>query len=323
MYRTLEKKQGGGIHMSKPFDFRQDETEKIIHRFGKSFYEQVQEDLDTYAVRWDLSSYQLIPSYSANLVFTCSSRQYGEAVLKIAPPASKEFQYEYQALREFHGRRFCQVFEADPENGVILMEQVRPGVPLRDEPSLDRRLSVFCSLYRGLHVAPEHPERYPTYLGWVRRITEYMGTRADCKELYGYMKKAEEICLSLSAVYTRKMLLHGDLHHDNLLLGRNGGYVVIDPKGVVGDPIFDVPRFILNEFGDDITEALYRHINHVIHVLGKELDIPEKVLRQCLFVETAMGVCWSVEDGAPPEEYPKLLKYAAFAESILNGERLN
>jgi streptomycin 6-kinase len=27
-------------------------------------------------------------------------------------------------------------------------------------------------------------------------------------------------------------------------------YTIIDPKGVIGDPVFDISRFILNEFHD-------------------------------------------------------------------------
>lgn len=104
----------------------------------------------------------------------------------------------------------------------------------------------------------------------------------------------------------------------NILLGADGAYKIIDPKGVIGDYVFDVPRFILNEFGDEITAELYKKINHIICILEKELNIPSCILRQCLYVETAMGMCWCVEDGSTPEEYERLLKIAVFAEIILN-----
>jgi streptomycin 6-kinase len=145
-----------------------------------------------------------------------------------------------------------------------------------------------------------------------------MSKRQDCKELYLYMQKAKHICLSVSALYSQKMLLHGDFHHDNILLGNDGEYKLIDPKGVIGDPVFDVPRFILNEFGDEITTELYKKINDILCFLEKELNIPNHILKQCLYVETTMGVCWCVEDGATPEEYASLLKDVAFAETILN-----
>lgn len=187
-----------------------------------------------------LASFQLIPSYSANLIFTCESEKHGDAVLKIGGVSSKESLAEFHALSEYNGGRFCKIFDADMENGIILEERIQPGNPLREEASLEKRLEVFCSLHHDLHIAPSNQDVYPTYAEWVTRITEYMSRREDCPQLYAYMKKAEELCLALSELYPQKLLLHGDLHHDNILLGAEEEYVIIDPKGVIGDPIFDV-----------------------------------------------------------------------------------
>lgn len=306
--------------MSKLNDrFERQETEQIVERFGRPFYEKVLRDLDSYAAKWALSSIRLIPSYSANLVFRCHSELYGNAVLKIGHPSFGTIVTELRVLREYGGRRFCRVFDADPDNGVILEQSVEPGRPLREESDLDTRLAVFCSLYEDLYVEPAKADLYPTYTEWVNNITAYMSTRPDCTQLYEYMEKAKELHESVSAAYTRRLLLHGDFHHDNILRGENGEYVLIDPKGVVGDPVFDVPRFIVNEFGDDRTEETARHINNILRVLEQRLAIPDNVLRQCLFVETIMGLCWCVEDGPPPGEYTAFLDDAAFAESLLNG----
>ena len=304
--------------MDKCYCFKQNEVENVINRFGKDFYEKALRNIEAYADKWALTSSQFIPSYSAKLVFKCSSEKFGSVVLKIGNPSFREVFTEFNTLHEYNGRRFCRVFEADIENGVILEECVQPGNPLRDESSLDKRLAVFCSLYKGLHILPVKAEIYPTYSQWICRITEYMSKRQDCIELYLHMKKAKDICLSVSTQYSQSLLLHGDFHHDNILLGNDGKYVIIDPKGVIGDPVFDVPRFILNEFGDEITTELYEKINLIISTLEKNISIPSSILKQCLYVETVMGMCWSVEDGSTPEEYQKLIQNAAFAETILN-----
>lgn len=304
--------------MNEAYPVTEQEREKIIDRFGQEFYFKVLKKLALYSEQWQLSSYRLIPSYSANLVFTCVSARYGDSVLKIASPYS-DLSDEYRALLEYDGTAFCRVFAADLENGVMLEERIQPGTPLRDETSLERRLSIFSSLYRDLHKPSEHPEKYPTYQGWVRKITKYMSTRQDCQELYRHMKKADELCSSIAEQYTGKMLLHGDFHHDNILLSQTGGYKIIDPKGVIGDPVWDVPRFILNEFEDQITSELYEKMNKVIEMLAKELKIPENIVRQCQYVETAMGNCWCVEDGEAPEGLDKLLENVEFAERLMKA----
>lgn len=304
------------------YNFKSDEAAKIKDHFGEHVYEKVQQYLGIYADMWSLSSFEFIPSYSANLVFKCESALYGSSILKIGNPTAAETLTEFSTLEEYKGRPFCKVYDIDREHCIILEERIEPGYTLRKESSLERRLAVFCSLYTDLHVEPADAEIYPTYLTWVNRITSYMSQRQDAEELYLHMKKAQEICISLSSQYSKERLLHGDFHHDNILLGSHGQYKIIDPKGVIGDPIFDTPRFILNEFEEEITPALYNKINHIINTLEKELLIPGEVLRQCLYVETAMGNCWSVQSGALPEEFPKLLSYVAFAKSILDTQTL-
>lgn len=145
-----------------------------------------------------------------------------------------------------------------------------------------------------------------------------MSKREDCEELYLHMKKAKEICLAVSSSYPLKMLLHGDFHHDNILLSENETYVIIDPKGIIGDPVFDVPRFILNEFEEKKSPELHDKIMEIISTLEKRLNIPNEIIKQCLYVETAMGMCWCAEDGSTPEEYARLLRDVAFAEAIMN-----
>ena len=48
--------------------FKQDETEKIISRFGESFYEKVLRDIVTYTEKWKLYDFEFVHSYSANCV---------------------------------------------------------------------------------------------------------------------------------------------------------------------------------------------------------------------------------------------------------------
>jgi Streptomycin 6-kinase len=297
--------------------FKPDETDKIINNFGKEFYNKLIRNIAIYADKWDLSGLRFVPSYSVNCIFICHSKSFGNAILKIGNPC-RETLTEFNTLCEYSGRRFCKVFDSDIDNGVIIEERIEPGSTLRDEKSLHVRLDVFCSLYNGLHIESDKAEIYPTYTGWVSRITEYMSRRQDCKELYLYMKKAEDICLAVSSKYSKKILLHGDFHHDNILLGNEGKYIIIDPKGVIGDPIFDVPRFILNEFEEDKNVEFYKKINTILNVFEQRLNIPDEVLRQCLYIETVMAECWNVESGSPSEEYPRLLNNVAFVETILN-----
>jgi streptomycin 6-kinase len=88
---------------------------------------------------------------------------------------------------EYNGKRFCKVYKADLENGIILEQLIQPGTELIKEESLDKRLAVFCSIHKGLHIEPAKQYQYPTYLDWVNKATRYIGTREDHKALSKYM----------------------------------------------------------------------------------------------------------------------------------------
>lgn len=296
----------------KIFDyFRDDEAIRAEKHFGKDFMIKLASDIEMYTKKWQLSRLRFIPSYSINCVFTCYSEQYGDVVLKIGKP-SKETYTEYYALREYNGDRFCQVYEADLDNGVLLEERIMPGTTLWEGGSLDKRLSVLRELFDGLHIESKDPHKYPTYQRWVKRITAYMSGRDDATELYLHMKRAEQLFAEVSVKYNRSMLLHGDIHPDNILLSEECKYKLIDPKGVIGDPVLDLGQFIINEYEDTITDDLVLKINYIIEYLARELGIPDKIIRTCLYIQTAMSECWHVEDGSPPS-----LDKVELAQSIM------
>lgn len=296
------------------FNFSQSNSNSIIEHFGRDFFEKVLNDIEVYSRKWNLEILQLVDYFSVNCIFICRSKQYGEAILKIGSP-STEVLTEYNTLCEYNGRHFCKVFEADIENGIILEELIKPGIRLREEKSLENRLLTFSNLFNGLHIEPAKANIYPTYFDWVSRITAFMKDQTEHKQLYFYMVKAKDICESLCKVYAKKVLLHGDLHHDNILLGNDKNYKIIDPKGVIGDPIFDIPRFILNEFYgvDEIPFKEYRkHIEKITNYFEKSLNVPIDVINKLIFIETTMANCWNVESSEVPD-----MDYVKYADAML------
>ena len=270
-------------------------------------------EIDTYAKLWSLSAFEKIDyNIAANSVYKCISAEYGSCVLKFGN-SFNETQNQYNALIEYNGRHFCKVYKADINNEVLLLESIIPGTELRAVPELDKRLEIFCELFEKLHIKPQDKAIYPTYMDWVSRITEYIKNRNDYKDLCAKMIHAEEIFRLIWSEYNNEMLLHGDFHHDNILLGENNQYRIIDPKGVVGDKVFDIARFILNEFGD-VSDSAYEKIDYIIRTVAKRLNINESVIRRLLYAEACMAHCWCVEDGIEPD-----MNVVMLAERLMRG----
>lgn len=254
--------------------------------------------LRRYGVRWGLSGFEQIEykSVTVNRLFTCVSAEHGACVLKIGYDI-KSMENEYNILHEYGGTRFCNVHEADIAKGVLLLERIIPGTQLRDEPDLDKRLDSFCEVFDEMHIQPADKTIYPTYMGWVSRITAYMRERKDYLALANKMARAEQICRRLYEKYSSEMLLHGDLHHHNILLGEDNYFRIIDPKGVIGDRVFDIPRFIVNEFTDVLDHDFDVKFRHIVRNFSEKLTVSEQDILRLVYVEMCMGECWKVEDG--------------------------
>ena len=149
---------------------------------------------------------------------------------------------------------------------------------------------------------------FPTYTEWFEAGKEGTKNREDCEDLYQYLDSAERMLTDICKKYSRNLLLHGDLHHENILKNEKGGYTVIDPKGVIGDPVFDLSRFILDEFRDDLTSEPKDVIIDFVQKFGDSVGIPCEILLKCLYIET---VIWlfreELAEGESLEECEQLI----------------
>lgn len=292
------------------YSFNMD-SDKIISHFGYEFYRKLLHKLNKYSMMWELENFEQIDYYSVNCVFICKSKKYGACILKIGEPCN-ETKTEYKTLVEYEGTWFCRVYEADIDNGVLLIERIIPGTQLRAVSDINRRLNIFCEVYKRLHRLPIDQIKYPTYMGWVSRNAAYMRNKCEFSELSSHMTAAEKICRDLCEKYVNEMLLHGDLHHDNILLGNDNQYYIIDPKGVICDVVFDIPRFIINEFEDEINESFKVKYNFIIKTLSEKLSIPQIDLLKLVYVEMCMANSWCVESNEEPN-----MQYVEFTKEIL------
>ena len=274
-----------------------EQQQRIEAHFGKTFIDSMVEKLERYSERWQLRDLRLIEYYSINCLFRAESLLYGPVVLKICQP-NKEVRTEIDCLSEVANSLYCRLYDFNLEDNVLLLEAIKPGTALRAETSLEKRIQAFSSVHQSIHVECQNPEHYPTYQQWVQRIAVAMLTVEGHDELRDAMQTAARLYETLQLRYPKRLLLHGDLHHDNILLDASGNYRVIDPKGVIGDPVFDVPRFILNEYRDDLDETENRkQIEKTLRLIQERLQYPLFDLKQIFFIETAMGLSWSAESG--------------------------
>ncbi len=99
------------------------------------------------------------------------------------------------------------------------------------------------------------------------------------------------------------------------MLNKCGKYSIIDPKGVIGPRIFDIPRFVLNELDENLNKTGKRHILYVINELSKALNYDEKDIKKLFFMETMFANIWCIEDGEEIDEDVINMAYEILEES--------
>ncbi len=242
---------------------------------------------EKYRKQWELSEIEFKPELSSNsLIFHAVSKQYGKVILKILLPDNLD--KEILTLKSFQGENFCKLYEYSFEDRVYIMERIVPADTLYESAPRNERIKIAGAIFKELHKADLPYCMFPTYTEWFEAGKEGTKNRKDCEELFPYLDSAERMLAELCRKYSRSLLLHGDLHHENILKNEKGRYTVIDPKGVTGDPVFDLSRFILDEFRDDLTSEPKDVIIDFVQKLGDSAGIPCEILLRCLYIETVI-----------------------------------
>lgn len=289
------------------YNFTKDDEINIIETFGKSFFIKVKSLIEPLKLKWGISDLELIQSFSANLVFKGMSHLHGEVIMKFGRNQGS-FISEVNALKYFSGHSMCQLIDVDFDNIVLLQELIVPGQELALEHQLEKRVNVFCDLFLELH--HKHKKQikcipginldqdYKSYKDWIFRIVDYMENQDHWQKVTMHMLRAKKLYIELSESHPTEVLLHGDFHYYNILKGK-GGYKIIDPKGVLGDPIFDIPRYVLNEFWDENDNMkVDETIDQTFSILNQRLNISKDILSKLLYIEGALAICWCIESGA-------------------------
>lgn len=188
---------------------------------------------------------------------------------------------------------------------MLLLERVVPGVSLKNYfPNREQEsIEIACGVIKKLHQAsiPQN-HNLPHIKDWLTALDK------DLNILNEYLQKARELRDHLFKTATSDVLLHGDLHHDNIL--QNGDeWVVIDPKGVIGEPAYEVAAFIRNPMPELLNHAYALKIIHNrITRFSELLELPERRILDWCFVQAVLAWVWALEDGCDASYFEELTK---------------
>lgn len=266
----------------------------------------MEEKIAAAAARWHLTKVSQSSHSRGKAIYQAVSPEFGNVILKWNADLH-EHRREAAMLARLDGRGCCRIYDWDAGLGVLMEERIIPGRALREEPNPERWVAAFAQVFRQIH---QPADRGETYLDWLDGICDSCRVRGFGEDWQLLAHQARQVCREMFDTYPERMLLHGDLHHDNLLLRQDGTYGMIDPKGVIGPEILDVPRFLLNERKTIYDGSEREHFETLFRLVSKKLGYPETQLRRLLFMETVLANVWRLEDGEPVNDQEMALAQA-------------
>lgn len=260
---------------------------------------------------WGLSIGPPLANLSYSYVAPGTLADGQEVILKLSVPRA-ELSREIEALKLYNGQGSARLFDADPAIGILLLERIRPGRmlselgPNQDDKATRIAARLMRRLWRSVTAAHGFKPVAHWAQGFQRLRDHFDGGTGPFPG--GLVARAEAIYERYLASTAKQVLLHGDLHHYNILSAGSEGWLAIDPKGIIGEPAYDAGALLRNPvpqllYWPDLAAIQARRLD----ILAEELDIPRLRLQEWAFAQAVLSAWWSYEDeGAIGDDWLQL-----------------
>lgn len=264
---------------------------------GRRWIANMPDLLNRYSQRWSLTLGPPFP-LSYNYVAPARCADGTEAVLKLGIP-NRELLSEMHALQVYAGSGIVQLLEADFEHQVFLLERIRPGRELVSIKDDDLRTRIAARVMQRLWVHPNGARPLLTVESWTAGLVDlrphFNGTTGPFPEYL--VDAAEGIFADFIPSQGERFLLHGDLHHWNILSGTRQPWLALDPKGVIGEREYETGALLRNPNLDDYNrQALKGLQDRRVSILTELLGFDRQRILGWGVAQAVLSAWWSVED---------------------------
>ena len=265
---------------------------------GPEWLETLPALLTRCASHWSLT---LQPPFALSYNYVCPAvtADGNPVVLKIGLP-NDELDSEQEALQVYAGDGCVRLLDRLPGISAFLLERLQPGAPLAeiidDEEATRIAADVMSALWKPL---PEE-HNFRTTADWAAGLEnlhmEFGGGTGPFP--VHLVDAAKRLFADLHASQGPPVLLHGDLHHFNILRAGRSPWLAIDPKGIVGEREYEIGALLRNPDNDRLdNNALrsrtLRRIGQLAEYFGFDQD---RLMGWCI-AQAVLSAWWGYEDG--------------------------
>jgi streptomycin 6-kinase len=220
-----------------------------------------------------------------------------DAVLKLSP-FSRDFRRELATIRHYDGHGMVRLLDSDEARGVALLERLRPGTMLAELDDDDRQTEIAAGIMLQLRRPPPPDRGLLTTRDWFGSFEKHRAAHGGAGPLpVDLFERGEAVFDELLRSSAPAVLLHGDLHHYNILSAQRAPWLAIDPHGVVGEPAFEVGAFFGNPFDLASRPGLPRILERRARIFAERLGLEYGRIIAWAFAYRVLSAVWSAENG--------------------------
>jgi streptomycin 6-kinase len=267
---------------------------------GESWIKDLPSRLVQLAEKWDLRFLHVMPALTYNFVGLVERLSTGRTAILKMGPKRQNIEAEVQWFGCFN-KGVPKIYWCDEQQNAFLMERFEPGYSLKrfvKAGNDDTATRIICQKILDLQFHQQKQAEF-THLSELVASLSVLKNHLDDRTL----SQAISLFRELTIDRTQDVILHGDLHHNNILYD-GSTWKVIDPHGYVGDPVFEVGTMIYNPancFPHD--RSIGQVVERRLHILTEELPFDPQRIKAWAICKTVLSIAWSFEDHATIPEF--------------------
>lgn len=235
---------------------------------GRAWLRDLPVQVNACVSKWGLTLEEPYRQSFVSIVFPARLMSGAPRVLKIQYP-HPESDHEEEALRLWNGEGAVRLFDYDPEQHALLLERCEPGDHLSCTGTAEA-LKFFIETLPRLWVKAGKPFKsaMDEASGWLAELP-LIWERAGRPFEPALLEAALESLDRLRGTQGEQVLIHQDLHGDNVLSASREPWLVIDPKPLTGERELSLAPIIRNyDYGHSRAAVIDRldKLTSVLHL---------------------------------------------------------
>ena len=230
------------------------------------------------------------------------------AMLKIATEAEEKSGGLLMAW--WNGEGAAKVFAQ--KGNAILLDRAQQKLSLADLARSgrdDEATQIICTVVAKLHAPRVEPLPILIPLSqWFQELEPTAATHG------GLLLLSAETARALLVDPREVGVLHGDIHHGNILDFGERGWLAIDPKGLLGERGFDYANLFCNPDLADPMRPVATTVDRFkkrVRIVSEVAGLERHRLLQWILAWSGLSAAWSILDGASPVTSLRIAELAA------------